>query len=276
MTANSARQQFASEVSQADDAIDLAKAALYMAQEEDPALDPDASVAMLDRFAEEVRPRLPAERYPLRILKCISQYLFEELEFRGNTESYYDPRNSFLHDVLARRTGIPITLSLVYLEVARRLEFPMVGIGMPGHFLIRPEFEGAAIYVDAFHKGEILFPEDCQERLQQVYQQPVAMRPEFLAPVTRQQFLTRLLTNLKFIYIRQQNWARSLAAVERLLILSPNDPSERRDRGLMCYQLGQFEVAMRDFELYLAMVPDAGDAADIRSIVVRLREAKDN
>ena len=128
--------------------------------------------------------QLPSQRYPLRMLQAINKYLYDDLGFKGNKTEYYSPRNSFLNDVIEQRTGIPVTLSLVYLEIARRIGFKMVGIGMPGHFLIRPEFEEAGIFVDAFNRGEILFEQDCRERLAQVYQQPIRdIPPEFLAPI---------------------------------------------------------------------------------------------
>ncbi|MEO0947819.1 MAG: transglutaminase-like domain-containing protein, partial [Cyanobacteria bacterium J06641_5] len=135
------RYGFELEIRKPEEQLDLARAALYIAQEERPDLDPEAYLRRLDRMAAEIYERLPAERYPLRIVRTINSYLFDCLKFRGNTEDYYDPRNSFLDEVLTRRCGIPIALSLVYIEVARRLQFPMVGIGLPGHFLIRPNLE---------------------------------------------------------------------------------------------------------------------------------------
>ena len=158
MTFLLARQQFYQEIYQSQAPVDLAKAALYLAQEEYPELNVDIYLHKLDQMASEVAARLPAEPYPLRIIQTINGYLYEDLGFYGNTESYYDPRNSFLDQVIDRRTGIPITLALVYLEIARRINFPMVGVGMPGHFLIRPVGEEMEILVDPFHQGEVLFP----------------------------------------------------------------------------------------------------------------------
>jgi|AGSF01.1.fsa_nt_gi Uncharacterized conserved protein len=162
-----ARQLFYREINQPDSSIDLAKAALYIALEEYQNFEPEEYLNILDGMADELRDRLPAQNYPLRVIQTINRYLYEDLEFAGNDADYYDPRNSFLNQVIDRRTGIPISLSLVYLEVAKRIDFPMVGIGMPGHFLIKPDFEDAGIFVDAFNGGDILFPEDCQGRLSQ-------------------------------------------------------------------------------------------------------------
>lgn len=264
------RQYFYQEISQPDEQIDLAKAALYIAQEEYPDLDPNEYLNALDTMATEVQDRLPAQRYPLRVVQSINQYLYNDLRFTGNTADYYNPRNSFLNQVIDRRSGIPLTLSLVYLEVARRIDFPMVGVGIPGHFLIRPEFEDVGIFVDAFEGGNVLFPEDCQERLTQIYRQPVELKPEFLAPVTPRQFLLRMLTNLKLIYLHREEWELALAAVERILLLFPDVPMELRDRGLIYYQLGRWVAAGDDFETYLAKVPNAQDAPVIRRLLNQL------
>lgn len=216
-----ARQCFQREVQQAEDGIDLEKAALFIAQEEYPDLDIEDYLNALETMAAEVRDRLPTAAYPLRIVQTINQYLYEELGFRGNTEDYYDPRNSFLNEVIDRRTGIPITLALVYLAIARRIDFPMLGIGMPGHFLMRPDFEDAGIFVDAFNQGEVLFPEDCEALLSQLYGQPMKLRADFLQPVTNRQFLGRMLNNLKAIYLHRGDLQRAMAAIERIQILFP-------------------------------------------------------
>ncbi len=163
-------RQYLCQLLRQDAPFNLAEAALYIALEEYPDLNIQTYLQRLDRMAEEVSQGLPPEPYPLKILQTINRYLFETLGFQGNERDYYDPRNSFLNEVLDRRTGIPITLSLVYLEIARRIGFPMTGINFPGHFLIRPEQEGMELWVDPFHQGEILFPEDCKNRIEALYQ----------------------------------------------------------------------------------------------------------
>lgn len=265
-----ARQLFYREINQPDDSIDLAKAALYIALEEYPNCEPEEYLNALDAMADEVRDRLPAQHYPLRIIQTINRYLYDDLEFSGNEADYYDPRNSFLNEVIDRRTGIPITLSLVYLEVAKRIDFPMVGIGMPGHFLIKPNFEDAGIFVDAFNGGEILFPEDCQARLSQIYGQPMELQPAFLAPVSSKQLLGRMLGNLKAIYLNQRDAARVMGTIERILLLFPSALGELRDRGILYYQLGRLTEARRDLELYLTNAPNAEDAVRIRQLLERL------
>ncbi|MBW4563283.1 MAG: SirB1 family protein [Mojavia pulchra JT2-VF2] len=271
MNFSSARQYFYQEIQQPDEDIDLAKAALYIAQEEYPNLDPEEYLNAFDTMAAELQERLPSSRYPLRVIQNISSYLYDDLGFAGNQTDYYDPRNSFLNDVIDRRLGIPITLALVYLEVSRRIDFPMMGIGMPGHFLIRPNISDMEIFVDAFNRGEVLFTQDCQERLSQMFQQPVQLKPEFLAPVSHRQFLARMLTNLKYIYLKKQNLEKTLAAVERILLLFPGVGLELRDRGLIYYQLGHYPQAADDLQSYLAKVPDADDASAIRRLLAELK-----
>ncbi len=261
------RNNFYQEIQQPEEQIDLAKAALYIAQEENPNLDPQEYLNALDTMAQEVRERLPEQRYPLRVIKTINQYLYQDLGFQGNTKNYYDPSNSFLDQVIERRTGIPITLSLVYLEIAKRVDLPMVGIGMPGHFLIRPDFEAAGIFVNAFNSGEILFEQDCEALLSKIYQRSVKLQPRFLDSVGAKQFLARMLTNLKLIYLNQAQLRQALGAVERIILLFPQAVGELRDRGLIYYELGQWEQATQDLEFYLATFPHAQDAAVIRQVL---------
>ena len=176
-----------------------------------------------------------------------------------------------MNQVIDKKTGIPITLSVIYLEIAKRLDFPMVGIGMPGHFLIRPEFENVGIFVDVFNQGEILFKEDCELKLKEIYQQPITLEEHFLTPVSNQQILGRMLTNLKYIYLNRQEYPKMLRIIELLLQLFPNHPLEIRDRGLLYYQLRQWEKATTDLQLYLSILPTAEDAPTIRQILQQMR-----
>ncbi len=265
-----ARQQFYQEISQPDAQIDLAKAALYIALEEYPDLDVDAYLNALDVMADDVGDRLPLEPYPLRIIQTLNQYLWADVCFYGNTADYYDPDNSYLNQVIERRTGIPITLSLVYMEIAKRINFPMVGIGMPGHFLIRPDQEGIDIYVDPFNQGEILFVQDCEAKINQLFNGAVEFRPEFLDAVSSKQFLARMLSNLKAIYLNRGEMTKVLAAIDRILLLFPDTPYEQRDRGLIYYQSGRWVEARQDLENYLNFLPSAHDADLIRQMLKRI------
>jgi len=272
MSSAIARQLFAQEINQLDEQICLERAALYIAMEEYPELDVDAYMNGLDTMAADVVEQLPNELYPLKVLRTINSYLFEDLGFTGNRAEYYDPRNSFLNDVIDRRTGIPITLSLVYLAIAERVGFPMIGVNMPGHFLIRPAVDEMEVFVDPFHQGEILFSQDCEELLVKVFDRKVELRPEYVESVGNRQFLGRMLTNLKVIYINQKAFTKALGALDRILLLFPDMPLEIRDRGVLNYRLNRYNASRQDFEHYLAIVPDAEDAPLIQEILDDLPE----
>jgi regulator of sirC expression with transglutaminase-like and TPR domain len=261
-----------SQLSRQDASFSLAEAALYIALEEYPELEIQSYLQRLDAMAAAVSEQLPSEPYPLKILKTINHYLFETLGFQGNEQDYYDPRNSFLNEVLDRRTGIPITLSLVYLEIAHRIGFPMTGVNFPGHFLIRPEQEGMELWVDPFNQGEILFPEDCKNRLETIYQQRVELRPEFFEAIAPRQFLVRMLNNLKHIYLNQGDLLRCLAACERILLVDPDTVMEKRDRGVLYYQLGRWVEARQDLEDYLGQIPQAPDRPLIHQLLDRITQ----
>jgi regulator of sirC expression with transglutaminase-like and TPR domain len=267
----SARQNFYTEIEQEESQIDLGKAALFIAQEEYPHLDISEYLNALDTMAAEIQERLPKGFYPLKIVQTINTYLYDDLGFRGNKNDYYNPCNSFLNDVIERRLGIPISLSLVYLELAKRIDFPMVGIGMPGHFLIQPQFEGVGIFIDAFNRGEILFEQDCEDLLNRIYQQPVKLQIDNIEPISNRLFLARMLTNLKAIYLTQRQLEKALAVVERLLLLFPDAPHERRDRGLLAYQLGYFQQTIQDLEFYLDLLPHAPDAEALHKLLQQLQ-----
>ena len=261
-------QNFAQEVKQKD--LDLAKASLYYAQAEYPNLDIAHYLNYLDQMAENIAVKLPQERYPLQVIKTINHYLFNELNFQGDNQNYYNPENSYLNKAIERRKGIPITLSVIYLEVAKRLNFPMVGIGMPGHFIIRPDFEDAGIFVDAFNQGEILFEQDCEAKLSQLYQQPVKLEQHFLKSVSKQQILARMLNNLKQIYLHHRQFDKVLEVVEGILILFPNNPYEIRDRGLLYYEMARWQEAAEDLKVYLKTLPDADDVPMIKMLLNKI------
>ena len=207
--------RFLVEIDRVDRDINLAKAALYVAQIEYPDLDLNRYLELLATMATEVSQKLPNTRYPLKVIQIINQYLYTEHNFRGNEQDYYNPKNSFLNDVIDLQTGIPLTLAIVYLEIAKRIDFPMVGIGMPGHFLIRPDFEDSEIFVDAFDRGEILFAEDCRQKLMNIYQRDLpTLPPEILQPITNRQILFRMLNNLQSIYLNQPNFEKALVIKE--------------------------------------------------------------
>lgn len=261
---------FYQEINQPDEQIDLAKASLYYAQAEYHDLDVEKYLAFFETIALEIRPQLPAELYPLKVIKIINYHLFDCLKFQGNSQDYYDADNSFLNQVIERKLGIPITLSVIYLTVAKHLNFPMVGIGMPGHFLIRPEFEDVGIFVDPFNRGEILFKQDCQERLNQIYQQPFEIEPSLFAPVSNRQILGRMLNNLKFVYLHRRELNKALAAMTGILKLFPGNAAEIRDRGLLYYQVNRWQEAVLDLEYFLKIAPNSEDAPTIKKLLQQM------
>lgn len=265
-----AGQRFYQEVQKADGRISLAAAALYIAQEDYWDMSPEPYLEKLDRMAAVVRSRLPKNRYPLKVINILNQYLFEELKFTGNAQHYYDPDNSCLNCVLDRKLGIPITLSLVYLEVAARLDFPMVGVGMPGHFLIRPVVDEMSVFVDPFHGGEVMFLADCQERFKQQYGEDAVWREEFTAAIPPKAFLTRMLMNLKMVYLNMEEFESAVKALDKLLLLMPGQPQQVRDRGLLHYELKNYALAQQDLRGYLHSYPTAPDQQTIQKILDRI------
>jgi regulator of sirC expression with transglutaminase-like and TPR domain len=269
------REHLYQELQQPTAQVSLARAALYIAQEEYPKLVVNDYLALLDRMAETLQQRLPEDRYPLKVIHAINDYLFGELNFSGNSVDYYDPRNSFLNEVLERRVGIPITLSLVYLELADRIGFPMAGVSMPGHFLIRPTVNEMDIFVDPFNRGEIMFEQDCRERLKQMFGDPAQLEPHHLIAITPATFLVRILTNLKIIYLQNRDVPKALDAINRILLIAPEAGGEWRDRGLIYYQQGALDQARLDLERYLYQQPDAIDAFEIRRVIEQIERVQD-
>ena len=255
-----------------DERIDLLRAALVIARTEYPTLDPEPYVLHVKRLADRVARRVRDVGDPAQSIAALNGVLFQEEGLRGNRENYYDPRNSFLNDVLDRRLGIPITLALLYMEVARRVGFPLFGVGMPGHFLLKHyDVEGRQVLIDAFNNGHILSPKECQRRVDQIYSGQLTFQPEFLMPVSRRQMLTRVLNNLKTIYLSSRNFRKALAIVDLVLVIYPRSPEDVRQRALLRYSLGNLVGAASDLEDYLKMSPEASDADEIRQTALSIR-----
>jgi regulator of sirC expression with transglutaminase-like and TPR domain len=275
MPLSEARRRFAAIVRQSPGDFRLAEATLLIAQEEYPGLDVTHYLQRLDVMAEAVRNSLGIELDPRRIVASINTYLFDEMGFHGNQTHYYDPRNSFLNEVLDRKTGLPITLAVIYLDLGRQVGLPTVGVGLPGHFIVQYAAQSAPLWIDPFHRGEILTHADCVARVRQIYGEETAWDEAYLQPVSDHAILQRLLYNLKAIYAQQRDFERTLSVVERLLLLSPEAASEVRDRGLLHYQLGHFAAALDDLQHYLQLALDAPDAAAIRRHIAALRRQID-
>jgi len=264
------RDAFAEGLRRPDDRIDLARSALLIAAEEYPALDVARYLARLDDLAREVAPRLTGARTASERVAVLNQFLFAEHGFAGNREHYEDPRNSFLNEVLDRCAGIPITLSLVYMEVARRAGLEADGVGFPGHFLVKHGKQDG-IVVDAF-LGTVLTREECQSRLAAVLGAGARLEPALhLRAATPREILVRLLGNLKVIYVRTADFGRALACCERILLVAPDSPLELRDRGLVYERLECFGAAVADLGRFLALAPDDESAPAVRERLSSLR-----
>lgn len=254
-------------VSRSETDIDLAEGALLIAAAEYPQLQVAPYTQRLEQLAERVHDRLSGETAPVLVLEELCRVLFVEEGFSGNESAYYDPRNSFLNDVLDRHLGIPITLGIVMLEVGWRVGLPITGINFPGHFLVRYEGEVARLLIDPFDGGKVRWEDQGQELLDRVYGGMVRMRPEFLEPASRADILARVLTNLKGIYLNTRDDERALAAVDRILMIRPAAPVELRDRGLLLARVGRNDEAVVELERYLDFSPTAPDAQRVRSLI---------
>jgi regulator of sirC expression with transglutaminase-like and TPR domain len=252
--------------------ISLARAALTIARMDYPNLDVDSFLQRLDWYAARVEQMLPHVPETDQVISALNYVLFREEEFRGNQEDYYDPRNSFLNEVLDRKVGVPITLALVYMEVAHRIGFPLFGVGMPGHFLLKHyDVDGRETLIDPFISGTILTHTDCQNRLDQIYAGQMPLQPEFLNTVTRRQMLTRMLNNLRQIYLSQRDFKRALVVVDLVLAIYPRSAEDMKERAMLRYSAGQLRGAAEDFETYIRMAPEASDADEMRQTALSLR-----
>jgi regulator of sirC expression with transglutaminase-like and TPR domain len=255
---------------QPEEKISLGEAALLIASLEYPALDFVPYLRNLDHMAERVAARSARATDVLQIIAEMNRCLFQEEGFIGNREDYYDPRNSFLNEVLDRKTGIPIMLSTVYLEVARRLDFPLVGVGMPGHFLVKhPYFE---ILIDPFSQGCILTPAECEQRMKQVLGDTVPFHVSFLEAVSKLHTVTRMLNNLRNVFLDLRQFSKACQITELLLALHPDSPNDLRQRAAILIELRRYAEAVASLDRYLKVAPEAEDTADLKQAAVNLRK----
>jgi regulator of sirC expression with transglutaminase-like and TPR domain len=272
------------ELMQGDDArIDLAEACLLIAEDAYPGLRVEHYLGEIERMAIRLRSRLPQSNGAEERIIALNQFLYDDLGFRGNAKDYYDARNSYLNEVIDRRVGIPITLSILYMEVGRRIGLPLEGVSFPGHFLVKLKLRGGALMLDPFSGGEPLAEDDLRERLRRVVNasgqrgtvlggMSVDQLPldQLLEPATRKQILTRVLRNLKGIYRKDDKPERLLQVLNRILTVSPEAHHELRDRGLVYRRLECFRAALKDLKDYLEAEPEASDSDEIRATAVEL------
>ncbi|MEE4378621.1 MAG: tetratricopeptide repeat protein [Candidatus Competibacteraceae bacterium] len=249
-----------------DDTLNLGRAALLIALEEYPDLDIDSYIERLDRLADRARARLTSRTSAQEAVEALNCTLFDEEGFAGNTSDYYDPRNSLLNEVLDRKLGIPITLSVVYLEVGRRLGLPLSGISFPGHFLVKLPQAVGDLVLDPFHGGKLLQETELTRRLGELFHaHSGAMElQQLLQNAGKREILARLLRNLKAIYFQKGDLPRSLSFNNWILLATPDSAADIRDRGLLLEQLDCAQAAASDYRRYLTLAPAAADRSVIR------------
>jgi len=275
-------EPFAELVRGEDSGIQLARACLQIAEDAYPGLDVDGYVGEIERFAKRLRARLDVGASPEDRVIALNEFLFADLGFSGNADDYYDPRNSYLNEVIDRRKGIPITLSVLYLEIGRRIELPLEGVSFPGHFLVRLPMRGGTLVLDPFSGGAPQSAAELRARLQRVIPRgfgvgepggvPVSDLPleQFLEPASNRQILARLLRNLKGVYRERDKPERLLEVLNRMIIVAPEAAGERRDRGYLYHRLECWRPALRDLTDYLEREPDAPDLDEVRARMMEL------
>ena len=271
---NTRLESFAEIVSR--EQFDLAQACLMLAQDIYPEVDIPAYLGRLDEIAASIRKRIAGDAFAEQKVIALNYYLFNEMRFSGNVDDYYDPRNSYLNEVMERRTGIPITLSVVYLEVGKRLGLNLKGVSFPGHFLVKLSVKKGQLVLDPFTGGEAQSESDLRQRLAQVLpsdKAESAQLDQYLEPATPRQIVARVLRNLKNIYTQAGKLEQALAVMHRMLLVLPESAEELRDRGLLYQRLDCFRPALSDLQNYLRRRPQAPDASEIHGRIVELKQA---
>jgi regulator of sirC expression with transglutaminase-like and TPR domain len=272
------RIRFQRVAAQREEEIDIAEGALVIASDEYPRLDVDGYLTRLDVMAGHARPHLPADGNPRQVVDVLARYLFGELGFGGNRENYYDPRNSYLNEVLDRRLGIPISLSVLYWAVAEPLGLSIAGVNLPAHFMLRVDDGELPMFVDPFHAGAVMDRAACERRLSEILQQPVTLTDSTLAACSIEVIVTRMLRNLKAIYLGSQDVPSALPVQRRLVALNRQDAGELRDLAMLCIQADRPGEAIDPLQAYLDSAPPDTQDQQIRALfdVVRHRLAQWN
>lgn len=249
--------------------FDLAELALLLARDEYPNLDVEGELAELAGLAHELKPRL---RGGLQArVEALGRYLFHDLGFEGNTRDYYDPRNSYLNDVLARRTGLPITLSVVAIAIGSRAGLSLAGVGLPGHFIAKATDRGQEVYFDPFHGGRVLSVAECETLVEEVAGISFQATPDALGGVALGHIALRMLTNLKGSYLRMRDFPRAARVIGRIRQLTPDDVMQRRDLGAVLLQAGQPGPAIDHLEAYLRLEPPPEDGRSVRELLMQAK-----
>jgi len=253
------RGSFVEMLKRPDAEIDLARAALLVAAENDPSLDVDTEMARLDRWAQELGRRIDPSWNSLQRLARLRTFMYEDLGFKGDVRGYYSPANSLLHSVMSRRLGIPLTLSIVFMEIGWRIGVPFEGVGFPGHFMVRLTGEPGDLLLDPYNHGASVHEEDCRRMIELTTGGIVPYDPSMIRSLGKRDMIARLLFNLKVACLKTGDDKGALSAVERLLLLRPDDPPELRDRGLLLYRMDRYREAREALLAYLRARPEALD-----------------
>ena len=264
-------REFSQIASLPNDRIDLAHGALLIAKAAYPELDETVYLGHLDRIASRVKRDMTTDPDVIDIITRINLILFDEEKFRGNRDDYYDPDNSFLNRVLDRKTGIPITLCLIYIEVAGRIGLDVRGIGLPGHFIISLYHADGNIFIDPFNRGEIRTVDDCLEIVRTYTSRTTAPDLHWLQPIGKKEFLARMLRNLKLIYARQENDVMLFRMLHWILILQPDATAELGARAMLYEAMGNPARAAEDWQRYMANIGDHDSLTEIRARIENLK-----
>lgn len=270
---DSATQRLQALLTATEDEFNLAEAALWVAKDEYPELDVEAYMRRLDEMAVGLQSRLSLGAGFEERVVALNEFLFDEQGFTGNTDNYYDPRNSFLNEVLDRKLGIPITLSILYMEIGRRVGLVLEGVSFPGHFLVKSTTEEGDVVLDPFSGGMPISEEDLMERLEERFgeeQARAAPLGRLLTAAGKKDILVRMLRNLKTIYLHQQESHKALTTLSRILLVDPNLPDELRERAELHERLECFRPAVSDYRHYIELNPDAPEALDMRRRMIDL------
>jgi len=252
--------------------IPIEEIALLVAKERYPDICLQSYRNRLDEFARNARHRIGGVVGGRAIAKGLSHYLFHEEGFKANRQDYYNPSNSYFNDVLDQRTGIPISLSILYVAVGRRLQLPVAGVAFPGHFIVQYHEPGDIFYIDTFNYGALLSAETCQQRLREQFGEALTYRREFLEPATHREILIRMLTNLKMSYMLRKKFEIVLTILTQILLFTAEGAEELKERGLIYYQMECFNAALNDLESYLAQKPQAPDREVLQKCVLDLKD----
>ena len=271
-------EPFARLIACEDARMDLARACLLIAQDAYPKLEVERYMDEIERMASRLRAGLPQNCGAEERVVALNQFLYDDLGYWGNTEDYYDPRNSYLNEVIDRKTGSPITMSILYMELGRRIGLPLEGVSFPGHFLVRLPLRGGMLVLDPFAGGAPQSEDELRSRVKRVIPDgvaddlPAAELPldQFLEPATNRQILSRVLRNLKAIYRKSDKPERMLDVLNRMLVVTPDASAELRDRGYIYQRLECYRAALKDLSDYAEREPDAPDLDDVRSRLMEL------